>query len=310
MKKKLLPWLLVVLVLVLLGAYLTGNASVLNPITVPFILAGMLLRWLSLSGIAGNLVSIALYLAIGLLPFTFKFKKGWHKEDLVLALSSVAVWYALYYFINPSLRPLTLGGEVGQFVLAGTVYSLWILWGILRLMKHYSKANADTIYQALEIFLLICTVERCCAVVTRFLSFLSSVKSIAAANTMPGLDLTATNVFLFLGFAVAATEYLFNAAAFYLGAKLTAQLRLDPYSKESEAASVKTVKLCRAALVTITATNAALNLLQVLSAPYLHSLAAQLHFPVTSIAVVFALLVLSSLLGKGRAIKEDNDLFI
>jgi len=299
-----------VMAALLIISCLFDGSSMLNLITLPFTLIAAFLRYLSLSGTVGNIISILLLICVGLLPFLAKAKQRWHKEDLLLALCSVTIWYALYYLINPTLRPWTLGGEVGTFILCGTVFSVLILWGILKLMNCCRMKKSDTIYHALEAFLLICAAERCCAVVPRFFGVLTSIRTIAAANTMPGLNLIPTNIFLFLGFAVAATEYILNAAAFFHGAQLVYQLRCDPYSKSSTIASEKAANLCRKALVIITATNTALNLLQILFAKHIHSLAAQLRFPVSSIAIVFALLALSSLLGKGRAIKEDNDLFI
>lgn len=310
MKRRPFYVLLAVFLLLAIVSAVLGTGSSLDLIVLPFSLTAALLRTLSLSGTLGNIAAILLFVLLGLLPLLFKIKRKWRKEDLMLLLCSMTIWYALYYMINPALRPGTLGGDVGEFILAGTVYSVLILWAVIKLMDHCKKADTAAIYRALEIFLLICAAERACAVVTRFFGSFASIETVKAANTMPGLDLAPTYLFLFLGFAVAAIEYILNASAFYLGAKLVSQLRLDPYSSASAAASAKATALCRRALIIITATNLALNLSQVLFASHIHSLAAQFHFPVQSIAVVFALLVLSSLLAQGKELKEDNDLFI
>lgn len=311
MNRKNLSVLVFAAVVVLLCiSFSTLGINSLSLITLPFVLAAKGLRALSLSGTVGNILAILLFAALGLLPLLIKVRKKWHREDLLLPLCSMAILYALYYLINPGLRAGVLGGSVGELVLCGTVWSVLLCWSVIKLMQQYNSADTPAVHRALEIFLSICAAERALAVVLRFFGFLSAVETVASGNTMPGLDLTPTYVFLFLSFAVDALEYGLNAFVLLLGAKLVGQLRADPYSSESEAASGKASLWCKRSLVIITASNMALNLGQVLFASRLHNLAAQFSFPILSMAIVFALLVLSGLLSRGRELKEDNDLFI
>ena len=52
------------------------------------------------------------------------------------------------------------------------------------------------------------------------------------------------------------------------------------------------------------------DLLQLVLAPWLRSISFQVEFPVLSVAVALAALRLSRLLGEGKELKEDNDLFV
>ena len=54
----------------------------------------------------------------------------------------------------------------------------------------------------------------------------------------------------------------------------------------------------------------ALNLAQAIFASHIHQLSAHFRFPLLSLAILFALMVLSGLLKKGQQLQEDNDLFI
>lgn len=291
-------------------AALFAGGSSLNMIMLPFSLTAQLLRTLSLSGSAGNIASIILFILVGLFPLLFKIRRKWYTEDILLFLASISSWYALYNLINPALRPATLGGEVGEFILAGTVYSILICWGVVRLMKHCKNADQSVIYNALEIFLLICAAERTFAIVSRFAGLLSTAGVVAETNTMPGVNLVPTYLFLVAGFAVAVLEYGLNAFVLYLGAKLVRKLKTDPYSEECTGEAKGVSNWCARALVIITASHMLLNLAQVFLARFIHRLVAQFQLPVLSLAVVFALMALSGLLSRGKAIKDDNDLFI
>lgn len=279
-------------------------------LTAPFVLSAMGLRALSLSGTWGNLAAILLFAVTGLLPLLPVLRRKWCKEDVLLPLCSLSLWYALYHLINPALLPVVLSGSTGQMILCGCVYSTILCWGILRLMRWCGKAGSDSIYQALRIFLYILMAEFAFSIFTAFTSLWESIGAVKESNTMPGLDLAPTYLFLGLSTAATVTEYALDAFVMVRAVRLLWQLEQDPYSEACCLASQRTTAACRVALVTIALSSTALTVLQVLFASRLHSLAATFRVPVTSMALVFALMALNRLLSEGRLLKEDNELFI
>ena len=277
----------------------------------PFLWISKGLRILSLSGTGGNIVAIALYILLSVLPFLFCLKEKWTAENWLLPLTSAAILYCLYYVINPALRPIVLHGESGTLILCGSVWSLLFAWAIIRLLRRCDNADVSGIYQALRIFLTFCAIGCIClGLGIGFYNFLTEIKTVQESNTMPGLNLIPTYIFQFMIFATAAFEYILDALLLYHSIGLLRELEKDPYSENSYKAAKCTATRCKHALCIIVLSYAGLNLAQVLLAGILHNLRVQLRLPIFSIVLVFALLVLSHLLNTGKQLKEDNDLFI
>lgn len=295
---------------VMLAALFAGGILGKDFLSLPFTLIAAGLRLLSLSGSIGNIFAIILLVLLGFSPLLLKRRRKWQAEDLLLVLAVVLIWYALYYLINPGLLPVVLGGGIGELILSGSVYSVVLSWGVIRLVKHQNSADNTSPYRVLRIFLILCAVSHLLSITVEFSSFLTHLRVVDQTNTMMGVNLAPTHLFLFLRFVSTAGQHLLNGWILWLGAKLVARLQADPYSEESGSASRKAVVWCKRALVIITLSDTALNLAQVFFAPYLHQLAAQFTFPLSSLAVIFAMMVLSNILVKGKALKDDNDLFI
>lgn len=295
----------------LLFLSLIGDSNRLTVITLPFTAIGAGLRLLSLSGAAGNIAAIALYAVIALLPMLLAIKRKWRVEDWLLPLSCVTMLYALYYFINPGLRPVVLSGDVGALIYAGSVYSLFLAWSVIKLLRYCDSMGVSKIYRALRIFLVICAAECIWIALPAGISDLcSSVAAVRSANTMLGLELWPTYVFQFLSFLATALEYGLDALVMFLGIGLVQELETDPYGEACCRAAERTAKWCKISMVTIILAYSFLNLGQMFFAFALHSLAAQFRLPILSLAIVFAMLALTRLLYQGRVLKEDNDLFI
>ena len=239
-----------------------------------------------------------------------KGKGKWKAEDTLLLLASVLTWYAVYYLINPGLRPIILGGSAGEVVLCGSVYSVLLSWGVIRLVKSFESDGGVSAYSALRIFLALCAASHLLSVAMEFSGLLVQMRAVRETNTMMGLNLLPTYLFLGIRFAVTAMQNLFNGWILWLGVRLVEQLQNDPYSEGSAAASARITLWCKRALVVITLSDMLMNLAQVFFASSLHRLAAQFSFPLSSIAVIFAMMVLSHLLVKGKELKDDNELFI
>lgn len=309
-KKLLLIGIAALLLLIVLGAEALGLEGSLSLICLPFLLVAKGLRALSLSGSVGNIAAIVLLVLLGLLPLLLKRKEKWGEWDILLVLSSCAIWYCEYYLINPGLLPVTLSGTVGQLILCGSVYSLLLSWAVVRLMNATDTMDASQFLQALRLFLFICAAECLLSVFSAFAALPDAIKAVREANTMPGLDLKPTYIFLTLSSCVTALEYGLDGLVLIRGAGLLQVLKQGPYSEEACQRADRVCKLCRQSLIAITLSHTALNLGQMLFASRLHSLSASFRLPVLSLAIVFATLVLSGLLRKGRQLQEDNELFI
>lgn len=309
-KKLIFIGIAALLFLLLLGAEVLGLEGSLSLICLPFLLAAKGLRALSLSGSIGNLAAIVLLAAMGLLPLLLKGKEPWNVWDLLLGLTACAIWYGEYYLINPALLPPILSGTVGQLVLCGGIYSLLLSWAVVRLLKATSAMDSRQLLRALEIFLWICAGECVLSAFAALSALPEAYQALRDANTMPGLDLKPTYVFLTLSQGISALEYCLDAWVLFLGAGLFRTLEAGLYTETAVAAGDRVGLWCRRSLLIIVLSNTALNLGQILFASRLHDLSAAFRLPVLSLAIVFALLVLSGLLHRGRQLQEDNELFI
>lgn len=306
--KLLLP--LAALIILFIAFAALGSADGLMALALPFTLLGNGLRYLSLSGSAGNIASIILYAVISLLPLAYLLRGKRRTEDLLLVVCSALLFYVLYFMINPALRPVTLRNEVGDLILSGVVYSALISWAIVKLMRRCDSMETGKIYSTLRIFLGICCAGSLLAVAIGFHDCAADIAAVKAANTAPSLDLTPTFVFTILAFAASALEYGLIIFILLLATKFLKELEADPYSQECHLAASRVTLWCKRSLVIVTLTGLALQISQLLFAPLLRDLAVNFRIPVVSMAVAFALLALTRLLDQGKQLKDDNDLFI
>ena len=299
-----------VALLLVLATQALGLEGSLSLLCLPFILCARGLRWLSLSGSIGNIAAIALLGLLSLTPLLLKIRRKRNSWDLLLVLACFAILGAEYYLINPGLLPLTLRNQVGQLLLCGLVYELVLCWAVVRLLKATDTMDSRQYLRALEIFLWLCAAECVLTVVLCFTSLPGAIRELRESNTMPGLKLTPTYIFMTLTHAVTALEYGLDALVLGLGAGLLKVLAKGPYSETAVMATEKVSLWCRRSLLIILLSHTALNLGQTLFAARLHQLSAGFSFPILSLAIVFSLLALSGLLKKGQQLQEDNDLFI
>lgn len=308
-----LIWFFAILALAALlaiGCTVLGIADGILILALPFTLAGKGLRALSLSGSTGNMAAIVLYGVLCLLPLLLKLrgKRTW--KDLLLPVCSALLFYVLYGMINPACRPLILRNDAGTASMAGAVYSVLLCWGILSLTEACSEAGTEKIYGTLRIFLLLCVAECVVGILIGLGSCLESIRSVKAANTMPGLSLAPTYLFMVLSFAMTVLEYGLDILLLALAGKLLLQLQADAYSEHSFRASRVLSVWCRRSLILLSLSGAALNAAQIVFAGSLHYADVVVHFPVVGLALSFGLLALTRLLLQGKELKDDNDLFI
>ena len=310
-KKTILLGLAAVALVLFISTGILGAENSVAALCLPFTWTAEGLRKLSLSGSLGNAVAIALLVVAGLLPLVLKWKKSWGPEDVLLVFTSIAIWYPLYVLINPYILPDILMGVVGETLLCGSCYSLFLSWAVLRLLRSTRSMTGENFIQALEIFLYLCAASQLFLIVSHASGLDNAWNRLESGNTMPGQNLLPSYLFLLGGFLVSVLEYGLNGWLLLLGARLMKDLSQDPYGEAACRKAESLYAWCRRTLAVVLLSQTALNVAAVIFASRIYYLVGVgFRLPVSSMALVFALLVLASLLRKGQQLQDDNRLFI
>ena len=310
-KKPIIAGLVAVALVLFICSGILGGENSLVALCLPFTWTAEGLRKLSLSGSLGNGVAIALLVVLGLLPLAFKWKKSWGMEDALLIFTSIAIWYTLYVLINPYVLPDILQGTTGELLLCGSCYSLFLSWAVLRLLRSTRSMTGENFIQALEIFLYLCAASQLFLIVSHASGLDNAWNRLESGNTMPGQNLLPSYLFLLGGFLVSVLEYGLNGWLLLLGARLMKDLSQDPYGEAACRKAESLCAWCRRTLAVVLLSQTALNVAAVIFASRIYYLVGVgFRLPVSSMALVFALLVLASLLRKGQQLQDDNRLFI
>lgn len=313
MKKK-LPWIVLAAeaVLCVVSFLLQKGGSTGAVLSFPLAPIGSWLRVLSLSGAAGNAAAVVIYAAICLLPavlFLVRFAKGrrcW--EDVLLLVSACALFYSLYLLINPALAEASYS-LMAKPALNGLVWVLLAAWLVLVLLRlAFEDRQGAEKCGKLILFALAAAYVFCL-----FYQFpaeaMEEIRALNEANTVhSGLELSWFVIVLrALAGAVPCALSLF---ALYLSRTLLDAASEDRFSEETLTLSQRLARFCRAALTVEVLLCAGVYLLQMVLAPQLRSISFEVEFPISSVAVALAALLLSRLLGEGKQLKDDNDLFV
>ena len=303
--------LLLTAVLAFVLAFVPGVGNgFMGLLALPFVAVGRCLRTLSLSGSMGNVSSLILYALICAVPLVFWWRSKRRTEDWLLVLLSGVLAVVLYYMVNPNLRQSVMQNAVGDAVYAGTVWSTLMTWGVLKLLYTGAWDQERNVYRVLRIFLLLCAAS--CLVdcfgtgTARIVHILRLRQAVTGSIDYSGLDLA----FLMLFYLTAAVEKGLCAWVLYRGAVLLESLERDPFGAGCVTAAERVSGSCRDSLTIMILTALVLNIAQILMAPMLQNISVAVSIPVTGMTVCFALLSVTRLLVRGKALKDDNDLFV
>ncbi len=298
------------IVLLLVTASLLGISDVFTLLALPFTFLGDGLRALSLSGDIGNVIAIITYALVSLSPLLLLIHRKLKNKDILIFVCTGLMFYVLYYMINPALRPEILCNEIGNFIMAGTVYSVLLCWLILNVIDSLKETDTNIVYDMLRIFLFICIAGFTAGIIFCIGDYISSLYRINIVNTNPNLSLIPTYIFAFITSAITILEYLIDIRLLYLSSGLLRELRADAYSKSCYNSSKKLSHWCNRGIIILIVTTTTLNIGQILFAPFLYNIDFNLHLPVFSLILSFALMAITRILYQGKTIKEDNDLFV
>ena len=305
-------WILVLPLLLLLPVLSPEGGNLLLSLAWPFVKAGEILRKLSLSGGMGNLAAIGLYIMLCIAPLFLIRKDDSIRVNGLLAVGSAMLFWVMWLMVNPGQMPAHMRNDMGKALYAGTIYSVMITWGVLKLMSKTDLTVQSKIYEALRIFLLICAGQFLFVGLGLGLGqFRTQLDAAEAGNTaLSDMQLMPSIIFITMDFCYGLLENLGVAWVLMLGTRLLDALEEDPYSQRCHALSVEIFRWCKKMIPLVAGVNLTLNLAQVLLAPLLVTVHLELRLPILSLAVAFGMMALTRLLEEGKAIKEDNDLFV
>ncbi len=155
----------------------------------PFKQLGEVLRKLSLASEAGNIAAWILYVVICLIPtgiFVSKLlRKKNKKEDLLLLVISLVLFYVMYVMINPWVALDTtylIEGYIGYGALGGIVYSALIGYLVLKLVRKFKGAKQKEMCEWLSALLWIVNIVLVFNIIFTAEGAIDKIKNVSESN--------------------------------------------------------------------------------------------------------------------------------
>lgn len=282
-------------------------------IAFPFEQLGLGLRKLSLSGAAGNILAIMIYVLISLIPclFFLRLRRSGKllKTDFCLPALSIMLFVIIYYMVNPGLFRTNVPGS-GKMLLESTFYSVFFGYIILRVLEKCRQTDSRHLKSWLRGMLAAIIFLCFYAILAECFENLSvSVQNLHGASSFPQ-DLTLTYVFLALQSMINALPYALAIFILFTAIRSLNELLSDRYSDASVAAVEKLSILCTRSLIIAVLSSMIFNILQLLFQKMLQHINIVISIPVFSVAFVLAVLLVTEYVRENQRLKRDNDLFI
>jgi len=283
----------------------------------PYEPLGDALRWMSLSGPAGNVFAILLYVFICLLPLLWFVgrlaRKGYRTEDLLLLAWAAVLAPAMYGFINPGLfsRFFPNTPEIGRIMLASTVDSVAVAYLTFRLMRYFRGTGAGKLLGALRVFLAMLAAALVYLLFrSDFHAMITDLHALTQGNTEASFARGLTALVICLRYAAGAVPTCMQIAMLYRGLSLADALRRDRYGQEAlqEAGGLAALAQRTAAAIVLTAMG--VNLVQIALSPWLLTMHYQTELPLLSLLLTLSTLLMARDFTRSAALKRENDAFI
>lgn len=279
-----------------------------------------LLRILSLSGSAGNVLAIIMYAGLCLFPTFFLLakicKRKMYSEDFLLALISAYLFVALYYMINPQLLPELLGKvsgnqQMGNALLSCGFYSLLTGYAILHSLRLIQQSDRERLQKILSAVLIVMGILFAAAAFGTCLSdYRESVQNLQTDLSIGSYSEKITKTFLLLQYLMDALPYILDVVIVFYAHKLLKGLLEEPYSCGTLEVAEKFSMICRKSLVILIFVSMGWNLLQLFFAKKLYVVNVNVSISVFSIAFVLVCYLMVQFVKENKALKDDNELFI
>lgn len=285
----------------------------------PFEQIGLGLRWLSLSGGAGNIAAIVIYAAICLLPLLWALwrgrKRGWHNGDWLLPVFSLMLFGVIYLMINPGLLANTLLGGEGieamKAALGGCCWSVLVAIAVLALLRRSNQADRGQNQRYLGNMLnILAFFFAAMAFGGGVADFSADLTKLYEGNTMYEPGLTNTVIAIALQNIAATLPYALDALVALKGAQLMSSVSADRYGEETLAMAEALQRFCVLCLKITIITSVVVNILQLAFIEGLYAVDVKVVIPLLSIGFVLLTMTLLGFMRENKALKDDNDLFI
>jgi hypothetical protein len=284
------------------------ESILIHALAFPFAQVGRGLRWLSLSGGAGNVTAWVIYLAVCLSPFAvlalFSRKRESQPEDFLLAALGVLLFPVMYFMVNPGAMPGALRvfpPAVGFMLMGGAVWSLVLAYGVLRFIRRVAEAGEHNLLRYISALLYVLAVLFAVAVFDNLMKIPSALE---AAPT--GEDY----VFILLRRAVQILPYLLNIWVAYAALRLLSSLRIGAYNEENINAAREMSRICMVTLVASVLAIVGFNLGQLLFSARLQNIHIELVFPLVPILLALGALLFARYMAQGKELKDENEGFV
>jgi hypothetical protein len=285
----------------------------------PFAQIGTLLRWMSLSGIAGNIAAVILYLAIGAAPFLYSVRLSMENkaetEDLLLLVISLLLFVMMYFMVNPGCISISqnLGGPTswGKAIWGGAFYSVLIGYLFLKMLRKITQSGTGKILETLKALFMIAAALLVCAVFyIGVSSVFSDIAAVKTANTDPFVSLSLTNCFIVIRFALQNAAAVLDIVILLMAARLAGALKTERYGEEVVGAADALASFCKKAVIAMILCSMTSNILQLLFSGSLHKADFVTQIPLDSVILVLVMFLLARYFAESKEIQEDNELFI
>ena len=297
----------------LFAAFHPGSEFIAGVLSFPFCQLSDLIRWMSLSGSFGNLMSWILYLALGLAPLLLLLRRRplTVKKAFMPLLMSFVLLYVLYADINPMGPGILIGSPQGLAVyraqLGGTVYVTALSWLILRWLEQVVRYRELGLYRSLmallQLFaggLVVVAFGTCTS------QALSDIQAVQANNSLVGL--LPTYVMMVFGSLVQALPMLLNIITVISAMDLVEALRDD--SPMAGFYAHRLSRWCTGALAMSLCASVLYHVCQMVLMPYLRRSATNVNLPIVSLVFVVICMVIARLVEENKRLRDEQDLYI
>lgn len=295
------------------GNTLTAEGNMVSfALSFPFSQIGFILGRLSSLGSIGNGAALSLIVLFGAVPLaaflkTYK-NKSKKAQSVILFLLWPLTTFVIFSMAKPqviyNLAPVMTNEIylVMKAILGGAVWSGIVCLLVLEILEKFKTANREKLLtQTKALLFALCALFASAIGYTEFSRLLEKLY-----NTTKAADI----LIAVLCFAVSALPYLLDIAVIFSGCKLIDAVKMNKDSDEISFYANRLSSLCITSLSAVVISGFIYNIVQITLANSLTNIFVNVNFPLTSLAFVMAVLILSKLVIRNIQLKEDNELFI
>jgi hypothetical protein len=318
--------------LALFGERGKGGADVVYALALPFVWAGAGLRALSLSGFAGNMLAVLMYVLASLMPMWPLVRKSRRPNGklirFILAAQSAYLFFLLYFMVNPTLiqtmfRAASGGSQemlrANQAILCCFFYSLLIACWIMSVMMD-SDHLTHRLRQLMIVLGAVIIVSVFYLGVANLKDSLASLPAasggsdpLSLAFKMPGMpeSFPAWDGFVaVLRFISDSAPSVLLLTVLPMAERLLNSLEQSFFSEENQRLAAAIAGRCRLTVIVSILGMLAIGALQLLLARYLSNVNLSGSAPVLVLTVSLAMMLLSRYLERSFAVYRENQMMI